>query len=147
MRQSTGAGQGGRGRPEQIVECKPRSCSWWAPATSPPVCGHLGKILELRATADQLPGNNCTCPQVALNLHANIFCRLSYVMANWQSSVDLGCKLQRRCNGQDTLPSPPLEHCLSRVHVQEPEINCELRYFHFHTWNLQLHSTNSPTTR
>ena len=95
------------------------TCSWWAPATSPPSDARPGKKPGRRATVARLPGNNCTCSRANPILRGEI----TFVPCQLFPSAHLGCNLQRRCSGRDTRPSLPLERGLSRVHVQGPELN------------------------
>ena len=48
------------------------TCSWWAPATSPPSDARPGKKPGRRATVARLPGNNCTCSQANPTLSGEI---------------------------------------------------------------------------
>ena len=95
------------------------TCSWWAPATSPPSDARPGKKPGRRATVARLPGNNCTCSRANPILRGEI----TFVPCQLFPSAHLGGNLRRRCSARDTRPSLPLERSLSRVHVQEPELS------------------------
>ena len=77
-------GEGGRGRLLKaslaaggdivlfLFYYKRLTCSWWAPATSPPSDARPGKKPGRRATVARLPGNNCTCSQANPTLSGEI---------------------------------------------------------------------------
>ena len=48
------------------------TCSWWAPATSPPSDDRPGKKPGRRVAVGRLPGNNCTCSQANPTLSGEI---------------------------------------------------------------------------